>query len=98
MAILQDYRLAGLPEAELAMLGFAEKLTRTPSAMTRDDPERLRRAGFSEVEIFDIILATAYRNFISRVVQAAGVEAVTHLRDPDPELLRIMGSNRQRTP
>lgn len=96
MAIIRDYQHAGLPEAEVAMLEFAEKLTRTPYAMTKEDLDRLRQVGFSEVEVLDIILATAYRNFITRVVEAAGAELDPYLEKVDPEFLDVMDVKRHR--
>lgn len=96
MAIIRDYRQAGLAEAEVAMLEFADKLTRTPYAMTKEDLQRLRQVGFSEVEVMDIILATAYRNFITRVVEAAGAELDPSLEKLDAEFLDVLDVKRDR--
>lgn len=96
MAIIRDYRQAGLAEAEVAMLEFADKLTRTPYAMTKEDLQRLRQVGFSEVEVMDIILATAYRNFITRVVEAAGAELDPYLEKLDAEFLDVLDVKRDR--
>ena len=62
------------------MLEYAEKLTISPGQVNESDVRRLREAGFSDVQILDIALATAYRNFINRIALGLGVE-------PTPEQL-----------
>src|SRR5262249_60030726 len=72
------------------MLEFAERLTLTPAAMTRDDVGALRGQGFEDGAIVAVTLAAAYRNYIVRVADALGVE----LRKDGgyaPEILRAFG-------
>ena len=73
LAIARDYRTAGLDAADVAMLDFALKVTDAADRITAADVEALRRAGFDETQVLDIILVAAYRNFMSRVVNAAGL-------------------------
>jgi uncharacterized peroxidase-related enzyme len=73
LEIARDYRSAGLAPADVAMLDFAVKVTDAADRITADDVEALRRAGFDETQVLDIILVAAYRNFMSRVVNAAGL-------------------------
>jgi uncharacterized peroxidase-related enzyme len=73
LAIARDYRNAGLDPRDVAMLDFAVKVTEASERITEDDVEGLRRAGFDETAILDIILVAAYRNFMTRVVNAAGL-------------------------
>lgn len=56
------------------MLGYAEKLTREPWAMTRDDVLALRTAGFDDTAIFDIAQVTAYFAYVNRLADGLGVE------------------------
>lgn len=70
--IARDYRNAGLSEAEVAMMDYAEKVSRASYAMTDADAERLRDLGFTDREIVDITLAAAVRNYYSRAIQALG--------------------------
>lgn len=70
--IARDYHDAGLSEAEVAMMEFAEKVSRDSFAMTDADTRRLRDLGFSDREIVDITLAAAARNYYSRAIQALG--------------------------
>ncbi|WP_338029022.1 carboxymuconolactone decarboxylase family protein [Glaciihabitans arcticus] len=72
--IALDYRSAGLSDAEVAMMEFAEKVSRDASSMTDDDSRRLREHGFSDTEIVNIALAAAVRNYYSRAVQALAIE------------------------
>jgi uncharacterized peroxidase-related enzyme len=72
--VARDFRTAGLPPEEVAMMAFAEKLSLDSSAMTADDAAELQRHGFSDREIVDIAFAAAARNFYSRSLHALGVE------------------------
>jgi len=71
--IARDYRDAGITEAEVAMMAFAEKVSTASSEMTDADSQTLRDHGFSDREIVDIALAAAARNYFSRAIQALGV-------------------------
>ncbi|MCU1406063.1 MAG: carboxymuconolactone decarboxylase family protein [Glaciihabitans sp.] len=72
--IAHDYHNAGLSEAEVVMMEFAEKVSGDSSAMTDADSLRLREVGFSDAEIVDIALAAAARNYYSRAVHALAIE------------------------
>ena len=74
LAIAKDFHYAGLPEAEVAMMDYAVKLSADAASMTDGDAKRLRDFGFSDREIADITLAAAARNFFSRAVLAMGVD------------------------
>ena len=56
------------------MLGFCERMTLEPWTMAQADVESLRAVGFDDVEILAIVQAAAYRNYITRVADALGVE------------------------
>lgn len=71
--LYRDWRAVELSNQDRTMLEFAEKLTFSPGQMTAEDVERLREEGFSDVEILDIVLLTAYRNFMNRVNDGLGV-------------------------
>jgi len=85
-----DWRRAPISRQDFAMLEFAERLTLTPTAMTRDDVDALRGQGFEDGAIVAVTLAAAYRNYIVRVADTLGVE----LRKDGgyaPEILRAFG-------
>ena len=60
------------------MLDFAVKLTRSPSAMTAADIAALRRVGFDDLAINDIVQIAALFNYYDRLADGLGIE-------PEPE-------------
>ena len=68
-----NWRQASLPEADQAMLIYAEKLTRTPWEMVEADVVALRQAGFSDAAILDINQVTSYYAFVNRLADGLGV-------------------------
>ena len=54
-AALDDWRTAPLDVRTKAMLGFLEKLTLRPEAVTAEDIEPLRAQGLSDADIEDAI-------------------------------------------
>lgn len=71
-AIARDYRTAGLSSPEVAMMVFAEKMSTASASMTDADALALRAEGFTDLEIVEIALAAAARNYLSRALQALG--------------------------
>ena len=69
-----DFRTAPVGEAERAMLAYADKLTREPWAMTREDLEPMRRAGLDDRAILDVNQIAAYFAFVNRIADGLGVE------------------------
>jgi uncharacterized peroxidase-related enzyme len=78
--LFKDWRHLDLSEEDRAMLEFAEKLTFEPSRIGERDVNALRAAGFDDIGVYDIVLLTAYRNFINRVNDGLGV-STAKLRD-----------------
>ncbi len=60
------------------MLDYAVKLTRSPSAVETADLEELRRHGFDDAAIHDIVQVTALFNYYDRLADGLGI-------DPEPE-------------
>ena len=92
--VATDWRTATLDSRERAMLEFAEKLTFTPGQLREADVQELRRVGFSDGEILAIVLASAYRNFITRVADLLGVELTDSDKAPE-EFLQAFGVTRE---
>ena len=65
-----NYRAARLSKRERAMLDFAVKLTAEPWLVEEADREGLRRAGFSERDIWDIAAVAGFFNMSNRVASA----------------------------
>ena len=76
---------AGLDDADVAVLRFAEKLSTDAAAMTDADSQSLRDVGFTDRQIVDIALAAAARNYFSRALQALAVP-VDEVKGLSPEL------------
>ena len=74
-ALADDFRTAPIDADDRAMLEYADKLTRRPAAMTRQDVQALRHAGFSDAAILDICQVTAYFAFVNRLAEGLGVES-----------------------
>jgi uncharacterized peroxidase-related enzyme len=75
-----NYRAAKLTARQRAMLDFAAKLTAEPWAVEDADREALRRAGFSERDIWDIAAVAGFFNMSNRVASATDMRpnAVYH--------------------
>jgi uncharacterized peroxidase-related enzyme len=65
--LVMNYRVAELPQRQRAMLDFAWKLTVTPHDIDDADRQRLRDAGFSDQDIFDICDVAAFFNYTNRM-------------------------------
>jgi uncharacterized peroxidase-related enzyme len=68
--LVMNYRAGRLGKRERAMLDFAVKLTAAPWSIEDTDRERLRRAGFSERDIWDIAAVVGFFNMSNRVASA----------------------------
>ncbi|MFH8250420.1 carboxymuconolactone decarboxylase family protein [Microbacterium sp. B2969] len=69
----RDYTDAGLSDADVAVMRYAEKLSTDAGDMTDADTQALRDVGFSDRQIVDITLSAAIRNYFSRALQALAV-------------------------
>jgi uncharacterized peroxidase-related enzyme len=68
--MVMNYRAARLSKRERAMLDFAVKLTAEPWLIEEGDRENLRRAGFSNRDIWDIAAVAGFFNMSNRVASA----------------------------
>ena len=72
--IAQNYRAAALEPRHEAMLDFCVKLTEAPDKMHEADREVLRRAGFSDREIWDIVAVASFYNMTNRMAAATDMK------------------------
>ena len=79
-AIQDDYRSAELTARERALLDYAVKLTRSVTAIGRDDLEALRIHGLSDEQLVDAVHCIGYFNFINRVLDGLGVDPEATMR------------------
>ena len=68
--LVMNYRVARLNKRQRAMLDFAVKLTASPWSVEENDRERLRRAGFTDRDIWDISAVAGFFNMSNRVASA----------------------------
>ena len=65
-----NYRAARLSRRERAMLDFAVKVTVESWKIEEDDREELRRAGFTDRDIWDIAAVASFFNMSNRMASA----------------------------
>jgi len=68
--MVMNYRAARLSKREHVMLDFAVKLTAEPWLIEEQDRAQLRRAGFSNRDIWDIAAVAGFFNMTNRVASA----------------------------
>lgn len=68
-----NYREANLSARHRAMLDYAWKMTETPWLVGDPDRAALRKAGFSDEDIFDITDVVAYFNYTNRMTGGLGM-------------------------
>jgi len=56
------------------MLDFAVKLTLRPQEMTEGDVDGLRRHGFDDLAVNDIVQVTAMFNYYNRIADGLGID------------------------
>ena len=75
--MVMNYRVARISKRQRAMLDFAVKLTASPWSVEEGDRERLRRAGFSDRDIWDISAVAGFFNMSNRVASATDMRPNT---------------------
>jgi uncharacterized peroxidase-related enzyme len=68
--LVANYRAADLSPRHRTMLDFAWKLTEQPDAVGEDDRQRLRDAGFSDRDIWDLAAVASFYNMTNRLASA----------------------------
>ena len=95
LAVQRDFRNAGLPEKDVEMLAYAEKITRAASRIEQSDIDRLRSVGFTDPQICDIAFCAAFRSFVSRFFDAVGASPEAAFIDGDDDFRSSMTVGRQ---
>ena len=86
MAMARGEMPASLTAAEAALMRFARAVARDASAVTADDVAELKGHGFSDAEVFDIVVTVAGRAFFTKVIESLGVATDAPLRAMDGAL------------
>ncbi len=66
-ALVMNYKVADVTDKQMAMLDFAVQLTRESASVVEADRQKLRDAGFSDRDIWDIASVAAFFNMTNRV-------------------------------
>jgi len=94
MAIVRDFRSAGLTDEEVAIMVFAQKVATQPGEINEGDYDHLRGFGLTDEEILDIVLACTARSFFSKTLDALGAVPDETYLELDPELLDVLAVGR----
>jgi uncharacterized peroxidase-related enzyme len=70
----RDFRQAAVDEKTMTLLEYADCVARNSTAVTDENVNRLRENGFSDEEILEATTLVGYMSFLTRVVNAMGVE------------------------
>jgi uncharacterized peroxidase-related enzyme len=73
IGILDSSDYDKLSPADAALARYVHKVTLSPGAVTEDDIQALRAAGFSDIEILDANNRTAHLNYTNRVANGLGL-------------------------
>jgi uncharacterized peroxidase-related enzyme len=90
LAVRRDFASAGLSERDIAMLRYAATVASDASRVTAEDIERLRAAGFTDVQICDIALCASFRCFVGRFFDAVGAGPEPAFIDADADFRDAM--------
>lgn len=71
--IAEDFTKAAITKEEKLMLYYVQKLTKEPYNIKENDIAALKRANFTDRDIFDINQITAYFNYVNRIAHGLGV-------------------------
>ena len=71
--LVMNYRVAPLDNRQRAMLDFAARMTSAGTTIEEPDRQRLRDAGFSDRDIWDIANVTGFFNMTNRVASATAM-------------------------
>ena len=69
-ALVMNYRVAELDPRQRAMLDFVAQMTQASATIEEPDRQRLRDAGFSDRDIWDIANVAGFFNMTNRVASA----------------------------
>jgi uncharacterized peroxidase-related enzyme len=93
-----DTAAAALDAADAAVVRFARKVAEEAEQITPEYVGELRRLGFSDADIFNVILAAAARCFFSKVLDATGTLPDAALNDLPDQLRAALTVGRDIAP
>lgn len=94
VAIVKDFRNAGLPAEEVAIMSFAQKIITQAGQIGERDIDELRKYGLSDEEIVDVVLACTARSFFSKTLDALDAKPDEAYLGLEPELIQALAVGR----
>ena len=94
IAIIKDFHHAGLSDEEVALMAFAQKITKQADLVSEQDIEQLRGYGLSDEDILNVVLACTARNFFSKTLDGLGAVPDEVYKEFEPELLKLLTPGR----
>jgi uncharacterized peroxidase-related enzyme len=95
LAIVTGSEEAPLSEAEVLMIRFAGKIARCAVDVTAGEVEKLRSAGFSDAEIFDISAVATARTFFAQLCEGLGAIGDHRYPEMDDDLRKVLTVGRR---
>ena len=68
--LVMNYRAAKLSKRHRAMLDFAHRMTVAPDEVGAEDRARLRKAGFTDRDVWDVSSVASFFNMTNRMATA----------------------------
>ena len=93
-AIVKNFREAGLPPEEVAIMAFAQKVVTQARQIGEQDVDELRRHGLTDEEILDVVAAATARSFFSKTLDALGAKPDDIYLELEPELIQALSLGR----
>ena len=87
-----------LDPADTAVVRFARKVAEEADKITQEDIGELRGLGFSDADVFNVILAAAARCFFSKVLDATGTLPDSALHEIPDQLRAVLTVGRDIAP
>ena len=97
-SIAADETAGALDAADAAVVRLARKVALEADQVTQQDVDELRDRGFSDDDVYNVILAAAARCFFSKVLDATGTLPDAVLRDMPEELRMALTVGREIAP
>ncbi|HKL75062.1 MAG TPA: peroxidase-related enzyme [Halanaerobiales bacterium] len=72
--VIEDYNSANISKRERSMLCYAEKLTKKPNSVKKEDIKRLKEIGLSDKDILDLNQVVSYFNYVNRIAEGLGID------------------------
>ena len=74
-----------MPPKEVGLIGYAKKLTLTPSSFQKEEISQLKNIGVNDGELLEINQVVSYFNYVNRTVLGLGVNTTNEIIGLSPK-------------